>query len=421
MTLRQRSIETEKRKDNFYYLYHVKKKVVIGLSGGVDSSVAAWVLKEQGYDVIALFMKNWHDTTGLLQSDCHWEDDLMFAGMVAKKLQIPFHQVDLSGPYRKKVVDYMFAEYKKGRTPNPDVLCNSEIKFESFAGEAYKLGGDFVATGHYCRKEKISVNGKLFYRLHAGKDLNKDQSYFLCQVSQKQLSTALFPIGDLTKPQVRKIADKLGLATAQRKDSQGICFVGKVHLPTFLQQKLEAKKGDIIEIMDTSMFSDAAKDISDDELSENMLLSLTEPIRYEPSSGKVIGTHNGAHFFTIGQRKGMNVGGHKEALFVIGIDVEKNIVYVGEGQAHPGLNRRGLFIRKEETHWIRTDLKMLEGDSRNYMVRIRYRQPLQAARLFCRKRGMYVIFNKPQRGIAPGQFAAWYDGDEVIGSGVIDR
>lgn len=399
----------------------MKKKVVIGLSGGVDSSVAAWVLKEQGYDVTALFMKNWHDTAGLLQSDCHWEDDLMFAGMVAKKLQIPLHQVDLSGPYRKKVVDYMFAEYEKGRTPNPDVLCNSEIKFESFALEAHKLGGDFIATGHYCRKDEISANNKLIYRLHAGKDLNKDQSYFLCQVSQEQLSNALFPVGDLSKPQVREIADKLGLATAQRKDSQGICFVGKVHLPTFLQQKLEAKKGDIVEIKDRSMFSDAAEGIPDEGLSENMLSSLTEPVQYVPSSGKVIGTHNGAHFFTIGQRKGMNVGGYKEALFVIGIDVKKNIVYVGEGQGHPGLNRKGLFIRKEEIHWIRTDLKMPEGDSRNYLVRIRYRQPLQAARLFRRKKGMYIIFDRPQRGIAAGQFAAWYDGDEVIGSGVIDR
>ena len=421
MITRQRSAKTENRKDNFYYLCNVKKKVVIGLSGGVDSSVAAWVLKEQGYDVTALFMKNWHDTTGLLQGDCHWEDDLMFAEMVAKKLQIPFHQVDLSDPYRKKVVDYMFAEYEKGRTPNPDVLCNSEIKFESFAEEAKKLGGDFVATGHYCRKEKLSVNNKPIYRLLSGKDLNKDQSYFLCQVSQKQLSTALFPIGNLTKPQVRKIADELGLATAERKDSQGICFVGKVHLPTFLQQKLEAKKGKIVEIKDTSIFSNLVEDIPDEELSEDMLLSLSEPIKYEPSSGKAIGTHNGAHFFTIGQRKGLSVGGYKEALFVIGIDVEKNIVYVGEGQGHPGLNRRGLFIRKEETHWIRTDLKMLEGESRNYLARIRYRQPLQAARLFCRKRGMYVIFDKAQRGMAPGQFAVWYDGNEVIGSGVIDN
>ncbi len=411
----------QRQTDFFYYLCTVKKKVVIGLSGGVDSSVAAWVLKEQGYDVTGLFMRNWHDTTGLLQSDCHWEDDLMFAEMVAKKLNIPFHQVDLSGPYRQRVVDYMFAEYEKGRTPNPDVLCNREIKFDSFAEEARKMGGDFVATGHYCRKFEIKSGDKTIYRLLSGKDNNKDQSYFLCQVSQEQLATALFPVGDLTKPEVRKIADKLGLATAQRKDSQGICFVGKVHLPTFLQQKLEAKKGNIIEIGNKLIFPEIDKGFPDGKVHDELLSSMTEPFKYNPTSGKIIGTHNGAHFFTIGQRKGMNVGGHKEALFVIAIDVEKNVVYVGEGQSHPGLNRKGLFIRKDETHWIRTDIKMKEGESRDYMVRIRYRQPLQGARLYCREKGMYIIFDKPQRGIAPGQFAAWYERDEVIGSGVIDR
>lgn len=394
---------------------------MVGLSGGVDSSVAAWVLKEQGYDVIGLFMKNWHDTTGLLQSDCHWEDDLMFAEMVAKKMQIPFHFVDLSNEYRQRVVDYMFAEYEKGRTPNPDVLCNKEIKFDSFTAEARKLGGDFVATGHYCRKESISINNTLVYRLLAGIDPNKDQSYFLCQLNQEQLTTALFPIGDLTKPAVRVIAGKLGLATAQRKDSQGICFVGKVHLPTFLQQKLAAKKGNIVEITDMKSYKILAEGLPDKEAPEKLLSGLSQPNQYELTSGNIIGTHNGAHFFTIGQRKGMNVGGHKEALFVIGTDVEKNIVYVGEGQAHPGLNRKGLFMRENEIHWIRTDLRMKAGECRDYMVRIRYRQPLQAARLYCRNKGMYIIFDKLQRGIAPGQFAAWYHDDEVIGSGVIDK
>jgi tRNA-uridine 2-sulfurtransferase len=404
----------------FYYLCCVKKQVVIGLSGGVDSSVAAWVLKEQGYDVIGLFMRNWHDTTGLLQSDCHWEDDLMFAEMVAKKLDIPFHQVDLSVPYRQRVVDYMFAEYEKGRTPNPDVLCNREIKFDSFADEARKLGGDFVATGHYCRKEEIKTGDKSVCRLLAGKDSNKDQSYFLCQLNQEQLATALFPIGELTKPEVRKIAEKLGLATAQRKDSQGICFVGKVDLPTFLQQKLKAKKGDIIEIKEIKLYPEIAEGLPDKNSSEEMLKSLSEPFKYEQSYGSIIGTHNGAHFFTIGQRKGMNVGGHKEPLFVINTDVENNIVYVGEGHSHPGLNRKGLFIRKEEIHWIRRDLQMEEGEIRDYQVRIRYRQLLQDARLFCRNEGIYIIFDKLQRGIAPGQFAAWYAGDEVVGSGVIN-
>jgi tRNA-specific 2-thiouridylase len=399
----------------------VKQKVVIGLSGGVDSSVAAWVLKEKGYDVTGLFMKNWHDTTGLLQSDCHWEDDLMFAEMVAKKLNIPFHQVDLSGPYRQRVVDYMFSEYEKGRTPNPDILCNREIKFDSFAEEASRLGGDFVATGHYCRKDEIKSGNKTVYRLLSGIDNNKDQSYFLCQVSQEQLAVALFPVGDLTKPEVRNIADKLGLATARRKDSQGICFVGKVHLPTFLQQKLEAKKGNIVEIGNKLLFSKISEGLPDGEISEESLYQLTEPFKYEPAAGRIIGLHNGAHFFTIGQRKGMNVGGHNEALFVIGTDVVNNVVYVGEGQSHPGLNRKGLFIRKDEVHWIRNDLKMEEGECRDYQVRIRYRQLLQEARLFCRNRGMFIIFDKAQRGIAPGQFAAWYDGEEVIGSGVIDK
>jgi len=399
----------------------VKKRVVVGLSGGVDSSVAAWVLKEQGYDVAGLFMKNWHDTTGLLQSDCHWEDDLMFAEMVAKKLSIPFQMVDLSNEYRQRVVDYMFAEYAKGRTPNPDVLCNREIKFDSFAIEAKKLGADFVATGHYCRKEEIITDGNIIYRLLAGKDSNKDQSYFLCQVNQEQLTTALFPVGDLTKPEVREIAQKLGLATALRKDSQGICFVGKVHLPTFLQQKLDARKGNIVEIKDSDQYTDISDGLPETSASESLLVSFTDPVKYDVTSGLTIGTHNGAHFFTVGQRKGMNVGGHKEALFVISTDVKENIVYVGEGQTHPGLNRKGLFVRHDEVHWIRPDLRMVTGEYRDYMVRIRYRQPLQKARLFHRENGIYIVFDTLQRGIAPGQFAAWYKGDEVIGSGVIDR
>ncbi|MGE5420260.1 MAG: tRNA 2-thiouridine(34) synthase MnmA [Chloroflexota bacterium] len=398
----------------------MKKKVIVGLSGGVDSSVAAWVLKEQGYDVAGLFMKNWHDTTGLIQSECHWEDDLMFAGMVANKLQIPFYQVDLSEPYRKRVVDYMFSEYEKGRTPNPDVLCNREIKFDSFVDEARKLGADFVATGHYCRKAETEFEGKIIYRLLSGVDGNKDQSYFLCQVNQKQLSTALFPVGEMTKPEVRHIAETLGLATAARKDSQGICFVGKVDLPVFLQQKLEAKKGQIVEITDNSIYPSYPENYPDNP-PEDLLASLSEPFRYDPQAGVRIGNHNGAHFFTVGQRKGMNVGGHKEPLFVIATDVENNIVYAGEGHSHPGLNRKGLFVRKDEVHWIRPDIQMLPGEMRDYLARIRYRQPLQEARLYMREKGLYILFRHLQRGIAPGQFAAWYEGDEVVGSGVIDR
>jgi tRNA-specific 2-thiouridylase len=419
--LQQRGGKGVSTKIPFYYLYAVKKKVIIGLSGGVDSSVAAWVLKEQGYDVEGLFMRNWHDTTGLIQSDCHWEDDLMFAEMVAKKIGIKFHFVDLSEPYRKRVIDYMFAEYEKGRTPNPDVLCNREIKFDSFATEARKLGGDFVATGHYCRKEEIRRKGKKTFRLLAGKDENKDQSYFLCQINQDQLSYALFPIGDLKKPEVRKIAVELELATAHRKDSQGICFVGKVHLPTFLQQKLKAKKGDIIEIPASAGYKTWLPGLPEDNIREDDLKSAAEPHDQGSMNGKVIGAHNGAGFFTIGQRKGINIGGYREPLFVTGTDINMNILYVGEGQSHPGLYRKGLFVIKDEIHWIRSDLAMKEGESREYMVRIRYRQPLQKAKLFLRNNGMYIIFNKLQRGIAPGQFAAWYDGDEVIGSGAIDR
>jgi tRNA-uridine 2-sulfurtransferase len=398
----------------------VKKRVVIGLSGGVDSSVAAWCLKEEGYDVTGLFMKNWHDTTGLLQSGCHWEDDLMFAEMVARKLDIPFHSVDLSGPYRQRVVDYMFSEYEKGRTPNPDILCNREIKFDSFADEARNLGGDFVATGHYCRKKVIGSGDNRLYRLLAGKDDNKDQSYFLCQISQEQLGYALFPVGDLTKPEVRAIAEKLGLATAHRKDSQGICFVGKVHLPTFLQQKLKSRKGSVVEIPGTFNHRLWPSGLPEDTTDEEEIASASKPHQYDRDSGRIIGEHNGAHFFTIGQRKGINIGGYKDPLFVIGIDIGNNLLFVGEGQSHPGLYRKGLFIRNDEVHWIRTDLEMELNESREYDVRIRYRQPLQKARLYKKGDGIYIIFNKLQRGITPGQFAAWYNGNEVIGSGVIN-
>ena len=395
--------------------------MVIGISGGVDSSVAAWVLKEQGYDVAGLFMRNWHDTTGLLKSDCHWEDDLMFAEMVAKKLDIPFHFVDLSEQYRKRVIDYMFAEYEKGSTPNPDILCNREIKFDSFADEARKLGAHNVATGHYCIKDEKSVSNTLIYRLLSGKDKNKDQSYFLCQVSQEQLGYALFPIGNMTKSEVRDTAAKLGLPTAHRKDSQGICFVGKVDLPTFLQQQLKARKGETVEIIKTESIRVWEPGLPDDDISDNELKEIAEPHDLEHLPKQTIGNHNGAHFFTIGQRKGINIGGYKEPLFVIGTDAEKNILYVGEGQSHPGLYRKGLLVKKGEIHWIRPDMIMNEGESREYKVRIRYRQPLQKAKLSRRKEGIYIVFNKLQRGIAPGQFAAWYYGDEVIGSGVISR
>jgi tRNA-uridine 2-sulfurtransferase len=390
----------------------MREKVVIGLSGGVDSSVAAYLLKQEGYDVIGLFMINWHDTTGTLYGDCAWKDDLTFAELVARKLEIPLHTVDLSEQYRKRVVDYMFAEYAIGRTPNPDVLCNREIKFDLFVDAAKKHGAKLVATGHYARKEIIETPEGSMYRLLAGLDPNKDQSYFLCQLSQKQLSTALFPIGSLLKPEVRKIADSLGLATAKRKDSQGICFVGKVDLPTFLQQKLEAKKGDIIEIP-------ANANIYHIQKGEG-LIGLTQPYIYEARLGELVGKHRGAHFYTIGQRKGLNVGGKEKPLFVIATDVEKNIVYVGQGEEHPGLNRKALFINEKEIHWIRPDLALDEGDEEKFCVRIRYRQPLQDATLYKLEKGIIIVFDNLQRGITSGQFAAWYKNDELVGSAPIN-
>ncbi len=389
-------------------------RVVVGLSGGVDSSVAAYLLKEQGHDLIALFMVNWHERVGNITSACTWEEDALIAEMVAKKLDIPFHIVDLSKDYKKRVVDYMFAEYQAGRTPNPDVLCNREIKFDSFLDEAMKFDADFVATGHYCRKSEVEVNGETIHRLLAGKDPNKDQSYFLCQLNQQQLSKAMFPVGELLKPEVREIARKQNLPTAERKDSQGICFVGKVDLPTFLQQQLEPKPGNVIEIPAT--FSEKKKQL---EVSEENYRKLCFSFPYKPWNGKVIGEHQGAHFYTIGQRKGLNIGGHKDPLFVLGTDVKRNIVYVGEGQNHPGLHRKGLFVAHDDMHWIRHDLKMEVGEKRTFDIRIRYRQPLEKGTLHLNKDGAWFLFDNEQRGITAGQFTAWYLNDELIGSGVI--
>ena len=480
-----------------------KVKVCIGLSGGVDSSVAALLLKQQGYDVFALFMQNWHDASTTLHGDCEWEEDRFVAEMVARKIGIPFYFVDLSREYRARVVDYMFDEYEKGRTPNPDVLCNREIKFAAFLECAKKLGADMVATGHYCRKITEEVNGRTVHRILAGSDPGKDQSYFLCQLTQEQLSYAMFPIGDLLKSEVRRLAHEADLQSADKKDSQGICFVGKVDLPTFLQQKLKPKEGDVIEVYD-SYFTDnqqykfihdtlesiladndgslnmITRYISEDKakpsherrekggpmpvspfsaekiamMTDEELEKLSEPVRYEIEFktetyrsgkkhvkktrykdnpfGKIVGKHDGAQFYTIGQRKGLNIGGHKDSIFVIGTDIEKNIIYVGEGHTHKGLSRSCLRVLPEEIHWIREDMKMEIGEIRRYRVRIRYRQPLQDATLVMRQNGLFIIFDEPQRGITPGQFAAWYspikDGSEVstcetsvemIGSGVI--
>ena len=477
-------------------------KVCIGLSGGVDSSVAALLLKKAGYDVFALFMQNWHDTAGTLHGDCEWEEDRFVAEMVARKIGIPFYFVDLSDEYRKRVVDYMFEEYSKGRTPNPDVLCNREIKFDAFMKCAMDLGADFVATGHYCRKDEIMTpDGRRIFRIFAGTDPNKDQSYFLCQLNQKQLSKALFPIGDISKPEVRRIAAEADLPSADKKDSQGICFVGKVDLPVFLQQKLKPAEGDVVEIYD-AYFQDNAhyhfiektlqglrrdgenapvemvttyisetkslkvndplrekgvRGNPDNEggcsspgifdkkkiasLSDDDIARLSEPVQYDLSFetetyrsgkkhvkktrykenpyGKIIGKHDGAQFYTIGQRKGLNIGGHKDSLFVISTDMEINRIYVGEGHTHKGLSRSCLRIQPEDVHWIREDIPMQTGEIRRYRVRIRYRQPLQDAALVMRSNGLFILFDEPQRGITAGQFAVWYDGDEMIGSGVI--
>jgi tRNA-uridine 2-sulfurtransferase len=389
------------------------KRVVVGLSGGVDSSVTAYLLQQQGYEVIGMFMKNWHDDSVTISNECPWLDDSNDAMIVAQHLGIPFQAIDLSAEYKARIVDYMFAEYQKGRTPNPDVLCNREIKFDIFLNTALKLGADYVATGHYARKAEENINGKIVYRLLGGKDPNKDQSYFLCQLTQEQLSKALFPIGELLKPEVREIAKKAGLVTAEKKDSQGLCFVGKVHLPEFLQQRLESKKGKVVELP-------ANDDAFKNGFDNNDLHALSAPYRLNASSGKVVGEHNGAHYYTIGQRKGLNLGGHAKPLFVIGTDTTENIIYTGMGEDHPGLYRKGLFIPSADEHWIRPDLKLSVGESRNYLARIRYRQKLEPCTLHKKENGLYIIFDKPQKSITPGQFAAWYDGEELIGSGVIN-
>ena len=393
------------------------KRVVVGLSGGVDSSVAAYLLKEQGYEVIGMFMKNWHDDTVTFSDECPWLEDSNDAMLVADKLGIPFQTIDLSKEYKTQIVDYMFDEYQKGRTPNPDVLCNREIKFDVFLKAAMKLKADFVATGHYCRKDDVNINGETQYRLLAGKDTNKDQSYFLCQLTQEQLAKSLFPIGELTKPEVREIAKRLDLVTAEKKDSQGLCFIGKVRLPDFLQQQLKPKKGKVVEIpSNASQFLVEEVDKAD---ILTKLDTLSAPYKYMPEEGKLLGEHNGAHYFTIGQRKGLNIGGTPLPLFVIDTDVKENIIYTGQGEDHPGLHRKALFVDQEDVHWVRTDLVLKPGEQKKYLARIRYRQTLEPAELYQQENGLYIVFERKQKAIASGQFVAWYDGEELVGSGVI--
>lgn len=393
------------------------KRVIVGLSGGVDSSVAAYLLQQQGYEVIGLFMKNWHDDSVTISNECPWLDDSNDAMLVAEKLGIPFQTVDLSKEYKERIVDYMFNEYKQGRTPNPDVLCNREIKFDVFLKIALDLGADFVATGHYCRKGVIQKNGETIYQLLSGNDDNKDQSYFLCQLSQKQLSKTLFPVGELTKPEVRDLASELDLVTADKKDSQGLCFIGKVKLPDFLQQQLQPKQGVIVEIPEKQLVY--SQDEPDFNNNEEKLQFLARKIQYSPEDGKIVGQHQGAHYFTKGQRKGLAVGGTPEPLFVIDTDVKENIIYTGQGKTHPGLLKRALFVNDQELHWVREDLALITDETLEVDARIRYRQPLQKARLHKVDNGLYVEFEEFQLAITEGQFVAWYIEDELVGSGVI--
>lgn len=393
-------------------------KIVVGLSGGVDSSVAAYLLQKQGHEVIGLFMRNWNDASVTLEDECPWIEDSNDALLVAKKLGIPFQVIDMSELYKERIVDYMFAEYEKGRTPNPDVLCNREVKFDVFLETALSLGADKVATGHYARLDSFTQeSGEEVYQLLAGKDNNKDQSYFLCQLSQKQLSKALFPIGELTKPEVRAIAREMELATADKKDSQGLCFIGKVSLPTFLQQQLKAKEGEIVEIF--SDFAEYHKEKPEFSSKLEELEYLSAKFNYKKSDGKVIGKHQGAQFYTIGQSKGLGIGGHATSCFLISRDIENNLVYVGEGRNFPGLFRKALKIDNAEVHWVREDLRLKNGESMEVMARIRYRQPLEKATLYQFEEGFFIEFENPQSAIAEGQFAAWYVGEELLGSGVI--
>ena len=393
-------------------------RIVVGLSGGVDSSVAAYLLKQQGHEVIGLFMRNWNDASVTLEDECPWVEDSNDALLVAQKLGIPFQVIDMSELYKERIVDYMFAEYEKGRTPNPDILCNREVKFDVFLQTALSLGADKVATGHYARVSSfVDERGKEIYQLLAGKDNNKDQSYFLCQLNQNQLSKALFPIGELTKPEVREIAREIGLVTADKKDSQGLCFIGKVSLPTFLQQQLIPKEGEIVEIFSDYKEFHKEKPVFETKLDE--LKYLSKKIKYQKEDGKVIGKHQGAQFFTIGQSKGLGIGGHKESCFIIDRDMENNILFVGEGKNFPGLYRKALKINNDEVHWVREDLRLKNGESMKIKARIRYRQPLEDAVLYQYKEGFFIEFENPQSAIAEGQFAAWYQGEELLGSGVI--
>ena len=391
------------------------KRVVVGLSGGVDSSVAAHLLIKEGYEVIGMFMRNWHDESVTLSDECPWIEDSNDALLVAQQLGIPFQVIDLSEAYKSRIVDYMFDEYQRGRTPNPDILCNREIKFDVFLEAAMKLGADFVATGHYCRK---SDNKDGSYSLLAGIDKTKDQSYFLCQITQNQLSKALFPIGHLEKHEVRRIAMELNLVTAEKKDSQGLCFVGKISLPLFLQQQLKAKTGEIIEIPQELPQYELYNTLNASAKNVN---ALAAPFIYSKDMGTVVGQHQGAYYYTIGQRKGLQIGGKPLPSFIIGVDTINNLLYTGQSELHNGLNKYALKIEINSINWLNNNVLFNKNNELSCRVRIRYRQPLQDAILLRVNGDVFVLFSKKQKGVTPGQFAAWYQGDELVGSGVIEH
>jgi tRNA-uridine 2-sulfurtransferase len=355
-------------------------RVVVGMSGGVDSSVTAYLLKQQGYDVIGIFMKNWDDTDEF--GHCTAEDDFQDVRRVCEQIGIPYYTVNFEKEYMEKVFQYFLDEYKRGRTPNPDVMCNREIKFGELLDKVMDLGADYIATGHYARVE--FRDGA--YRLLRGVDSNKDQSYFLNAFDQHQLSKTMFPLGSLTKPQVREIAEKAGLATAKKKDSTGICFIGERNFREFLQNYLPAKPGDI-----------------------------------ETVDGEVIGRHDGLMYYTLGQRQGLGIGGGHgktgEPWFVVDKDLERNVLIVAEGAGHP---------RLYSTRLIATDVNWISGkepaSSFTCTAKFRYRQPDQGVTVHLREDStVEVVFDQPQKAVTPGQAVVFYNGEECLGGGIIDR
>ncbi len=349
-------------------------KIVVGMSGGVDSSVSALLLKEAGHEVIGVFMKNWEDTE---DEFCSATEDSEDARLVCEKLGIPYFTVNFEKEYMENVFEHFLSAFKQGYTPNPDVLCNREIKFKYFLDKALKLGAEKIATGHYARVTQAE-NGD--FKLLKGLDESKDQSYFLCQLGQKELSKTIFPLGDMPKDKVRAIAKKHNLHIHSKKDSTGICFIGERKFKDFLGQFLPAQAGDILDV-----------------------------------DGKKVGTHQGSMYFTIGQREGLGIGGPGDAWFVVDKDVQKNIVYVAQGKNHPSLFKKQLWAT--DFNWINTK----EPDNLwQGTARIRYRQEDQKVKLIEKDEGKFLFeFEEAQRAITPGQYIVLYQGDECLGGGVI--